>query len=309
MVLSILYALFLLPPDAPPAGILEQSDRGLGDMLAQAKRADGPGDLRPPRDQAADSIDADRSRTRPRLATRNQTDVAAMAEQLGRPVIWWTFWPDTYDTTAALFLELAEAQHVLMTADMLRAADVGAGEYLVYTHRDGRQRWVKASDVFGKECAAGIRKAWQGERKPADVDGPGTLGPRADRAAWWAGGDPKRLTSEERDRVLAAVVPVDWGNRPRQRMTIREYLDLPGHTAIPAEQCRGLGFTADEAAFAIDITGGRGQAARPAGATTGATYATTVARPAARAAPSSPPARPRPVAPAAPSYSVPLRGG
>jgi len=299
MVLSILYALFLLPPDAPPAGILEQSDRGLGDQLAQAKRSDGPGDLRPPRDRAADTIDADRSRTRPVLATRKQAEVAAMAEGLGRPVVWWTFWPDTYDTTAGLFLELAEAQHVLMPAAELEANDVGAGEYLVYTHRDGRRRWVKASDVFGKECAAGIRKAWQGERKPIDAEGPGTLTPRGDRRAWWEGGDPKRLTSAERDEVLAARVPVDQAGRPRRVMTLRDYLDLPGHLPIPAEQCRGLGFTSDQAAYAIDITTIRGPRARPAEASArpagGSVYGTGRASPASspRASPPPPP-RPAP---------------
>jgi len=300
MIVSILYVLFLLPPDAPPAGILETTDRGFGDQLAQAK------EYRPPRDQAADTIDADKGRTRPRLATRNQAEIAAMAESLGRPVIWWTFWPDTYDTTAALFLELAEAQHVLMTAAMLEANDVGAGEYVVYTHRDGRQRWVKASDISGKECAAGIRKAWQGERKPADVDGPGTLGPRGDRRAWWAEGDPKRLTQSERDEVLAARVPVDWGNRPRRVMTIREYLDLPGHLPIPAEQCRGLGFNADQAAYAIDITTTRGgdRRSRPAAAAASSPYAAAQgSSPAAR-----PPATPRPVMTPGRSSTGPIRG-
>src|SRR5262245_52048571 len=69
-------------------------------------------DYRPPRDKAADRIDASAAGVRPVFVTKNQTEVARMSDELGKPTVWWSFWPDSLDTTAELFNELGEATHL-----------------------------------------------------------------------------------------------------------------------------------------------------------------------------------------------------
>jgi len=148
-------------------GVRKSTDHAPERAPAPGTRApdDSPGvrkdrtEYRPPRDIASDRIN-ETSRTRPIFVTKNQELVAKQAAELGKPVLWWSFWPDTYDTTAAYFNELTEAQHILMTGDQIARHKVDGQEWIVYQHRDGSPRWIKASEIFGAGCAEKLRRAW-----------------------------------------------------------------------------------------------------------------------------------------------------
>jgi len=240
----------------PGAGIKEDIDYGLGDnLLVQADEVDlfklkpkpsvktpdnlrgGVRDFTPPTDRVADKITESLKRekggenVRPILATRNQVEVARMAKATGRPIVLWSFWPDQYTGTAELFEELSEAQHILMPANH----EFGEGEFLVFRHKDGGNRYIMAHKILGKECATKLRAAWEGERKP-----PQELG------------DASRLTTAERDAVQATTVKVTYPGGNVERMSIRECVARGGK--MTAEVCERLGLNPDESAYAVGLT-------------------------------------------------------
>lgn len=316
----------------PGAGIKESTDYGLHDVIVRAddiylskpkQSLRTPDNLRgfpggdkftPPRDRVADKINESlekekgNSNVRPVLAIRNQKEIVSMAKSLGRPVIFWTFWPDTYDTTSEFFEELSEAQHVLMTNEDITKFQVGAGEYINYKNRDGSTRWLKASDIFGKDTAVKLRRVWDGETRPTPD-------------SKFSAGDPDLLSRNEKRAILEEFVVMTYSDGRRERMTIRECVNRGGK--ITAEICEAKGWSADQGAFAMSLgprTGGTMQAGGGVGS-----YSNTVAslnqpspyqikpqpfyNPApAYQPPPVPQARPMPAPPIG-RFSGPLRGG
>lgn len=274
MILSILYCLFLLPPDAPPAGIREESDRGLGDMLVQNGPLEFPADktirtpdnlrgfpgnrvkdFTPPTDRLGDRINAqlkaesEDKNVKPVIAVKNPHEVAAAALRSGRPVMLWTFWPDVYSTTAEYFEELSEVQHIL-----IKNPWNDAGEWIIYDS-DGdpnspATKRVEASKIFGKGCAAKVRKYWEDKKAKAVESTAGD--------GWYKDGDPSRLTATERDAVLATVIHATMPDGTETTMSIREAVSRGGR--VTADVCRRAGFSPDEAAYAVAL--GKAQAGR-----------------------------------------------
>ena len=298
---------------APGIGLKVETDRppwlkksaGIDDrMLVRAddpgirKSDDGPGikkkDFRPPIDVAADRINESASTVRPVFVTKNQIEIGRVAEELGKPVLWWSFWPDNYDTTAAYFNELGEATHLLMTNEQLKRHGIKSGEeWIVYKHKDGEPRWIKASEIYGAGCAAKIRAAWAVSKEPRS----------------------KGVTDHEKEAILATTVSVWIGDQSnRETMSLREYISR-GYP-LNYSDCKALerkGLSEEEIAYAVGLsksgtvssgyTGSSGYSAPPA-----RSYSSAV--PSYSAPPmqsySAPPAR---FQPSGRSFGAPLRGG
>ena len=211
-----------------------------------------------------------------------------VAEQLGKPVIYWVDCsPLETDDADEFLIAFPEAVHVLVNS---HPSHPGKTDGVVFRGRDGFDYWVSAGRL-NATTAATVRGKWEGEKEQL------TAGRLRDSA------NGVTLTAEARRRILSRTVETEWAGRDVD-MTLDGFLARGG--TVPASYCKAAGLTPEETAWLTGL-GGRptGQAARAS-----SPYAAGSARaeytPAAAAAPRpvAPPPAPRPAIAAGPPATV-----
>lgn len=232
-------------PDADKAKVNEVSGK-----LARQPKTDSDGQpskrgtIKPdPRD---DKAVWDAKLVKPRMESKRPAEVARMAEQLGKPVIWWTYWPDGEfgsDESQEFFASLSDAQHVISGE---HESGKGEGPRVIFLHKDGKTRWIAASKV-NADTATIVRKHWRGQVNPPE-------------ALPWdepvKGADNRKvaeLTVAEKLKVYNLPVGVRGPDGTMRTTTLIEQYRSGQFTDVKAEHCQQHGLSDAQIAFALSL--------------------------------------------------------
>jgi hypothetical protein len=208
--------------------------------------------------------------TRVFIQSKHVQERAQMAGELGKPIMWWTFWPDRSDDTdntitsddANNFLQaFPEAEHLIASEHIVGQ---GEGPRVIFRHRDGGWRWIPATKV-NPSAAGKVRVAWVGETKPTESaaasdpwKGESGIDMRSSKAV---GG----LSDVEKQSVLDMPILYEAAEDGRTvKTTIRKYVASGFHISHPisVEQCRAGGLTDVQTSYLQSLGTGGGSSVR-----------------------------------------------